>query len=333
MINLLYAQSGTDIIISSLDKIEQNKDFNGIVLIAKDGNPILTRSIGYANFEESIPVDLNTPIHIASISKSFTTMALFILQERGLLDFNDKVFKYIPDFPYQKITIRQLMTSSSGPKRLYNKAVDDNNVVTITSMMGYFETVQPKLAFTPGDEFLSSVAGYTVLAAVIEKVTSESFEQFLIKEIFKPLQFENTFLLSLANKEYPRALNYSNNEKPKDWFAGSYPGGVSIYSSASDLLKWDQALYTNKLISYKLLDQYFEKIKMNDGSASNLTLGSWMYWKGNENQIFKNGQWVANSSTLWRDTKTRTTVIILTNKENKVSKFDLMDMILPALGY
>ncbi len=322
---------------TSLDSLfnlyERNDDFNGVVLIARNGEVVFSRSVGYADFEKQIRLDLNTPMHLASNSKAFTNMGIMMLSEQSLLKYDDKVKKYIKNFGYDNITIRHLMTSTSGLKRLYYKDTNGDGVMTNKELMDYLMKKKPKLSFPPGDQHQSSVVGYCILAEVIEQVTKKPYITFINEEIFQPLKMDDTFIVTEDNLDLPRAISYDEKNKEKEWFLGSYIGGVSIYASARDMLKWDQALYTDQLISQEAIARAYERMKFNDGTFSHVTLGSWMRWKGQENMIFKNGQWVANTSILWRDIEHRTTVIIFTNRQNEITKFDLMDIILPELGH
>jgi len=331
--NLGIAQNNFDKLDSIFNDYKINDDFNGIVLIARNGKIIYKQNIGYADFNNGIKLDITTPMHLASNTKAFTVMATIILKERGLLDFDDKVKKYLKTIPYDNLTIKHLMTSTSGLKRLYNKAANGDDLITIQEMIDFCSDKKPKLSFEPGDKFQSSVVGYCLLAGVIEKVSGNTFSQFLDEEIFKPLNMNNTFLLKDKTWNIPRAISYDRNNKEKEWFLGSYSGGIGIYASAEDLLKWDQALYSEKLVSRESIKDAYKRIKLNDGTLSHISLGGWMRWKGKENLIFKNGDWVANNSILFRDIENKTTIIILNNRQNRITKFDLMDIILPGMGY
>jgi len=231
------------------------------------------------------------------------------------------------------MTIRHLMTSTSRLKRLYNQADDGDKRITTQELVDFFAAKQPRLSFSPGAKFQSSVAGYCLLAGVVEKVSGQTFGQFLEESIFTPLQMRHTFLLTEATWDLPCAISYDRHNREKEWYLGSYSGGIGIYASGEDLLAWDQALYGSTLVSPTTLKEAYTSLRLSDGSLSPLTLGGWMRWQGKENQFFKNGDWVANHSLLFRDIATNTTLILLTNRQNEVSKFELMDFILPMLGY
>lgn len=317
---------------SLFDKYESRDDFNGTVLIAQNGVVSYSQSIGYADFENQVKLDITTSMPLSSITKTFTVMATMILEERGLLGYDDKVKKYLRAIPYENMTIRHLMTSTSGLKRLYNKAANGDDFITIQEMIDFCSNKTPRLSFEPGDKFLSSVAGYCLLAGVVEEVSKKSFDRFLEDEIFKPLGMSNTFLLTGKTWQLPRAICYDKKSKEKEWFLGSYSGGIGIYSSAEDLLKWDQAHYEERLVSQESIRASYKRTRLNDGSLINYAFG-WMRWKGEENLLFKNGDWVANNSILFRDIKNNITIIIMNNRQNRVTKFQLMDKILSELGY
>jgi len=225
------------------------------------------------------------------------------------------------------------MTMTSGLKRLYNKDLNKDGFITNTELIEFLSKKKPKLSFIPGDQHQSSVVGYCVLAEVISKVSQKDYIKFMNDEIFLPLQMNKTFIVNKENLDRFRAISYNEKNKVEEWYLGSYIGGVSIYASANDILKWDQALYSDKLVSTETMTRAYEKFQYNNGNYSHITLGSWMRWKGQDNLIFKNGDWVANNSILWRDIKNNITIIILNNRQNRITKFDLIDTILPLFGY
>jgi len=97
----VYAQHDLNSFSKLLDGYEENNDFNGIILIAEKGEIVFSRNIGYADFQNDIKLDLNTPMHLASNTKAFTNMGIMILAERGLISYDDKVIEYVQKFPYQ----------------------------------------------------------------------------------------------------------------------------------------------------------------------------------------------------------------------------------------
>ena len=329
----MFAQFDFSELNEKLVQYEASKDFNGVVLIAQKGKIIFSKCVGYADYNQGLKPDLNTPMHLASNSKAFTNYAIMILSERGLLNYEDKVAKYIPEFPYPNIEIRHLMTMTSGLKRLYNKDLDKDGFISTEDLLNFLIKKEPKLPFNPGDKVLSSVVSYCFLAKIISIVTGEDFVAFMDREIFQKLHMTETFIVTKENLNRYRAISYSQSYSEKEWFLGSYVGGVSIYATPADFLKWGESLYTTKLVSESTLNKSFEKFQLNDGTNAHVTLGGWMHWKGQPHLIFKNGDWVANNSILWRDVEEKITIIILNNRQNKITKHDLMEEILPVLGY
>lgn len=328
-----FAQFNTEGLDKILDKYDQSRDFNGVILIAVKGEVIFERSMGYADFQNEIKLDSNTPMHLASNTKALTNMGIMILAERGLLDYDDKVISHLPQFPYKEITIRHLMTMTSGLKRLYNKDLDKDGFITNAELLEFFSKRKPKLSFTPGAHYQSSVVGYCILAEVIAKTAKTSYIQFMKDAIFEPLQMDETFIVYKENLNRFRAISYNHKNQVEEWWLGSYIGGVGVYTSTRDMLKWDQAFYTDLLVTKETMQRSLEPIQLNNGEHFNMTLAGWRRWKGRDHLIFKNGDWVANNSILWRDTERHLTIIIMNNRQNKITKFDLMDDILPLLGY
>ncbi|MEP3389018.1 MAG: serine hydrolase domain-containing protein [Reichenbachiella sp.] len=321
------AQDSLNTFSNQLKQYEENDEFNGVIAIAMEGKVFFHRGIGFANFEDQIKNDRSMPMPISSITKPFTAVAIMLLVERQLMDYKDQVSKHIENFPYQNITIQHLLNHTSGFKRSYK-----DDLSTTDEILNYVINKKPKLSFEPGDKFQYSNLGYSLLAAIVEKVSGKPFDRFLSEEIFKPLSMNNTFLLTEENAKIPKANSYDKNGNLTAWHLDSYPGAKGIYASANDLLKWDQALYGEQLVSQETISKSYTSGTLNDGSTINYGYG-WRKWNGNEHLIFHAGDWVGNESILFRDLDRKMTIIIMANRENEISKWQLMDQILAILDY
>jgi CubicO group peptidase (beta-lactamase class C family) len=241
-----------------LDAAHELWNFNGSVLIAWKGRVVLKKSYGMANETIGLPNTPQTKFFIGSITKQFTATAILILEERGLVDLNRPVSTYLPDFkhPYaDKITIHHLLTHSSGlpnytdKMEIYLKRMYPFNPDELLNAIQ-----NEKLLFEPGTDFLYSNTGYILLGAIIERVSGQSYEAFLHKEIFRPLGMLNTGYGRREAAHPDRADGYTLGESghlesavPIE-FSFLHSAGA-LYSTVEDMLKWDKALLMGTILS------------------------------------------------------------------------------------
>jgi CubicO group peptidase (beta-lactamase class C family) len=225
--------------------------FSGSVLIARKGELLVSKGYGLADREKQIANTPQTKFDIASLTKQFTAVAILQLQQQGKLNVQDPICKYIADCPaaWQPITIHQLLTHTSGfPDSTANRdpaAIPAQTVALIKN--------QP-LEFKPGEKHSYTNANYIVLSAIIEQVSGKSYEAFLQEHILTPLKMQDT---GVNHAQEILATGYSGSvsHSPRD--NSNWAGAASLYSTVEDLYRWDQALYTDQLISKELRDQMF----------------------------------------------------------------------------
>jgi len=239
--------------------------FSGSILIAEGGKVLLKKGYGMANYELGVPNTPQTKFHIASVSKPFTAAAMMLLQERGLLNVNDPLAKFISDYPNgDKITVHHLLTHTSGIPNVNNLPDYDAKSrfpQTPASLVEMFKT-QP-LIMQPGERYNYSNSNYNLLAYIIEKVSGRSYGEFLRENIFEPLAMRDTghdgqagtLLKNRASGYVPVGLNGFENAPYLDWT--SKTGNGSLYSTVEDLYKWDRALYTEKPLKKPTLERMF----------------------------------------------------------------------------
>ncbi|OGD39991.1 MAG: hypothetical protein A2V45_09955, partial [Candidatus Aminicenantes bacterium RBG_19FT_COMBO_58_17] len=241
------------------------KAFSGSILIARGGEILLAKGYGLANYELDVPNTPRTKFHLASISKTFTSAAVMILEERGSLTVQDRLAKYIPDFPDgDKITIHHLLVHTSGIPNIndFPEYGDWSRLPQTTA--GLVEKLKNRpLNFEPGARYDYSNSNYNGLAYIIEKASGRSYGEFLKETIFDPLGMRDTAhdgraaaLVVNAASGYTPA-GYEDLEKAPylDWTIKT--GNGSIYSTVEDLYKWDRALVTEKILSRASLDKTF----------------------------------------------------------------------------
>lgn len=229
--------------------------FSGSVLVARDGKPIVAKGYGLANVEWQIPNAPNTKFRIGSITKQFTSMLVMQLREQGKIKLEDSVCAYVTPCPdtWKPVTIHHLLTHTSGiPTYTGLKEWREVNMVpkTIDQIIGFFR--DRPLQWTPGERYAYNNSGYFLLGAVIEKIAGKKYEQALEEMILTPLGLKDTGYDWSSAIIPRRADGYTGkgaqlrNSVIID-MQHPYAAGA-LYSTVEDLLKWDQALYTEKLL-------------------------------------------------------------------------------------
>ena len=245
--------------------------FSGAVLISRQGEVLVSKGYGLASLELDAPNNPKTKFRIGSITKQFTAMAIMILQERGKLNVQDSICKYVSECPqtWTGITIHHLLTHTSGIPDL--TAFPDFQI-TMALPSPVAQTVErfrnKPLEFKPGARFSYSNSGYVLLGYIIERASGQSYEVFLQDNIFAPLGMANSGTdhndLVLKN----RAAGYSKLGEAiinAPYIDMSIPtGGGSLYSTVEDLFLWDQALSSERLVSKKSLEAIFNSYQTAD---------------------------------------------------------------------
>ena len=230
--------------------------FSGVVMIAKDGNPILEKAYGNANAETKTANRVDTRFNLGSINKIFTRVSIGQLVKAGKLSFDDKLIKVLPDYPNKevpaKITIGQLVTMTSGLGDFFNEKFMSMDKKKIRSLKDYVPLfADAPLEFEPGTKSRYSNAGYLVLGLVIEKVTGTNYYDYVRENVFKPAGMTNTDSFAMDDLPANTAYGYelaANGRRRNDISLpgrGSSAGGG--YSTAADLLKFSNALRSKKL--------------------------------------------------------------------------------------
>lgn len=245
-----------------LDSVVQKTTFNGVVLIAKNHKSIFSKGYGYRDIFKQKPIDITTPMRIASITKTFTAVAILKLQEQGLLKTSDSVRKYIPSCKHD-ITIHHLLSNSSGIPNFsleydFSEALNSENV--LKSLINI--TINYDLNFEPGAKFEYSVVGYLVLQYILEQITNNSYYNFLSENILLPLGMNNTYFEDPGLNIEDAARQYTLKDElvEVDFFDMRVAGaGGALISSASDLLTFNNALLNHTILSKKSVELIFGK--------------------------------------------------------------------------
>jgi D-alanyl-D-alanine carboxypeptidase len=239
------------------DEQAKKDEFSGVVLVARHGKVLLQKAWGLANRETRTPNTLDTRFRLGSMNKMFTAVATLQLVEAGKLKLDDPIGKYLPDYPNQdvarKVTVRHLLTHTGGTGDIFGPDFEKNRL-TLREHGDYLKLYGSRgLDHEPGAEFRYSNYGFVLLGALIEKVTGQSYYDYVQARIFQPAGMASTASLA-ENETVPnRSTGYLKdngkwvpNTDTLPWRGTSAGGG---YSTAGDLLRFAQALESGKLIS------------------------------------------------------------------------------------
>jgi CubicO group peptidase (beta-lactamase class C family) len=302
-----------------MQKVTKAGVFSGAVLAARDGQIILSQGYGLADRDKKIPNTAQTRYRIYSITKQFTAMAILILQEQGKLNVQDLLCKYIPDCPaaWKEITLHHLLTHTAGiPDIIASADYAEIKATPSPPDQTILRFKDKPLDFQAGEKWSYSNSNYILLGSIIERVSGQTYEDFLQKNIFGPLKMVNT---GYDHNRTDLAIGYANQTIIKaDGVDMSIPYAAGgLYSTVEDLYRWDQALSTEQLVPQKALDTMFTAhASIPDsgglGYGYGWFIGQWL----NRRNIFHGGSLVGYTSLIDRYPDDKVTVIVLTNQED-----------------
>jgi CubicO group peptidase (beta-lactamase class C family) len=275
------ASTGAPISPQKAQKIEalfdkwSKPDTPGCALdVVKDGGTIYQHNYGLADVEHLIPITGSTVFSVGSVSKQFTAFAIYLLAKEGRLSLDDDVRKYLPelhDFG-KPITIRHLLHHTSGLRDQWQlltlSSWREDDVITQQDVLN---TVwrQRELNFAPGDQFMYSNTGYTLLGLIVERVSGMSLRQFTDERIFKPLGMDHTdFHEHYGDLVRDRAYSYDRRpDGSYTYMALSYStvGPSGLFTTVGDLARWDENFYSGRIGGKDLLAQMQQKGQLNSG--------------------------------------------------------------------
>ena len=303
------------------DSILKPGNFNGGILVAKNGSTIFERYNGSGHLGHADTITATTPTHIASVSKTFTAMAVLKLVQDGKILLDDELNKYFPAFNYPGVTIRNLLDHRSGlPNYLYfmeelgwNKSVYIKN----QDIFDYLVTYKSKIKniASPDHHFTYCNTNYALLALLIEKISGVSYPQFIKEHFFVPLQMTNSFVFTAEDSARVNpSYDWRGTLIPMNFLDHVY-GDKNIYSTPRDLLKWDRALSSNLIFKAEILQQAYAPYSNEKPGVRNYGLG----WRMNiypdgKKIIYHNGWWHGNNAVFIRIIDEDATIILMGNR-------------------
>jgi CubicO group peptidase (beta-lactamase class C family) len=279
---------------SMMQALAANRNYNGVMLVAEEGKQIYKKSFGYVRKDTLQKFDTTYQMQLASVSKPFTAMAVLLLIEKGLLNYDDDIKKWFPKLRYKGITIQNLLQHTSGlPDYIndnyifikYAKNKGKGIVWTNQDLINVLEKQKIGLRFATGKKFSYSNTGYALLATIIEKVSKQKFPNFMRENIFLRLGMTQTFVYQPSMTDI---------ETIREDYREGIMGAKGIYSTVDDMLKFDQALYSNKLLKQATLDSAYSQGSTNKNERFDYGFG----WRLRNSEV---GDRIVYHRGLWED--------------------------------
>ena len=318
------------------------------VVVIRDGRILMEKCYGSADLGKGTLIGPDTAFRLGSVTKQFTAMAVMQLAERGKLSYEDPLSKYFPVFPAyaRKITLRHLLQHTAGLPEyealfVAQDKIDWNWPRSVQSEPSAFEPTskdaleilaqveEPR--FAAGSRYEYSNSGYVILAQIVERVSGQPFARFLRENIFQPLGMDRTCLSDQTRPGIQKLATSYRTEggayKDIDYTpVNAVYGADGIYSTLEDMCRWDQALYTEKLVKRATLEEAFTPGRLNDGSATFSGFG----WRVDQalgfGRVSHGGAWLGFRNAIVRFPDQRFTVIILANHGG----FNVIDFVTQA---
>lgn len=249
-------KSHVSLINELLDTYVRYGQFNGSVLVAENGKPIVRKGFGLANMEWEIPNGPDTKFRIGSVTKQFTAALILLLVEDGKIKLAEPITTYLPDYRKEtgdKVTVHHLLCHTSGIPSYTTGEFFEKHSRDSYELDEFIERfASGDLQFEPGSKYTYNNSGYHLLGAIIEKVSGQSYADFLSERILKPAGMSNSGFDVSRTILKNRAQGY---ERTPDGYVNAdfldmgipYSAG-SMYSTVDDLFKWDRALRADKIL-------------------------------------------------------------------------------------
>jgi CubicO group peptidase (beta-lactamase class C family) len=297
----------------------ENPTFNGSFMVAKNGEILFEKYAGFKNYDDLSQIGPSTAIHVASVTKIFTAMAILKLVQDHRLELDSKVNTLINNFPYPETTVRTLLNHRSGIPNylrynLKNKNFSPTNPLTNQDVINLMVSEKMPRLFAHDTKFAYNNSNYVVLASILEKVTGMKYPHAMKNVLFDPLGLKNTFVLEYKKHKNQVCQSYKANKKLYDWdmYDETY-GDKNIYSTPRDLLRLYIATFS-PFISKKLWDEAFSGYSYEKKGIKNYGLGfRFMEWENGEKLIYHNGKWHGNTSSFINIRKDSAVIISISN--------------------
>jgi len=312
-----------------MQNLHKHNGFNGNVLVAKKGKIVYENAFGWANYLTRDSLKLNSQFELASVSKTLTSTAILMLMERGKLKLEQNVKEFFPNFPYDGITIRLLLTHRSGMMNyvyftddIYRKQhINQQKGLNNAQEMDLIAQYKPAPFNKPNVRFLYNNSNFMVLGAIIEKVSGMPYALFMKENIFNPADMTHTAVYSKA--VYAKIPVDVVGHDRNSWrysvaqnFLDGPVGDKGIYSTVADLFLFDRALRSGRLIKQATQDSaYTDRNPMLRGHF-NYGYGWRLFEAPGQKVVYHTGWWHGFRHIFLRDMKNDVTIVLLGNMVN-----------------
>lgn len=310
--------------------------FNGVLCVAEKGNMVYHKSFGYANYDTKEPVSEHTLFNLCSVTKQFTAMGILMLMERGKLGLDDSLRQYFPELPYSGVTLRHMLHHTSGLPDYMMQAMqhwDEDNEASNKEAIALLAANRPPVLFQPGDKFQYCNTGYILLATVIEQVSGMSYADFLQQNMFDPLGMVQSkvyrtvfdeskqrgiaygYILDMQQGKMVLPENDPRYRKQVNTLTGTYGDG-GVFSSSSDMWKWENALKTEQLVKKSTMEAAFTSGLLNNGQTAGYGFG-WFVSRdaAGRKMVVHTGGWPGYRNAFIRYPDQDISILVLRNNE------------------
>lgn len=316
--------------------------FNGTVLYAEKGKVIFKKAYGFNDVRhKKDSLVTSDAFQLASVSKMFSAMAIMILKSQNKVDYDIDIKKYLPTFPYDGVTIRQLMTHRTGLPRYMsvahenwtNKKLPMNN----DDMLNLFIEYTPDVYFKPNRGFHYCNTNYALLANIVQEVSGMPFNEFVDVNIFEPLEMNDSFVYHMNNDSlvpffieqgvpgyYHKGWHW---RKMDNYYLNGVMGDKNIYTSVEDLFKYDRAMDNFTLLPDSIISEAFKPGSKKYWKRKNNYGFGWRIKEDRDSTAFHFGWWKGFRTFYIRDMKYQKTLIVLTNKDKGPGSSHLWNII------
>ena len=316
----LSAQSKAAAIDTLLRRLNQKNLFNGAVVIGQRDSIVLSKGYGYANFTNADAFTTDTPADGGSIAETLTAASVLLLAEQQKLSLLDSVQQYIPDYPYAHTKIWNLLTHSAGGLPDYNyyfSKIPPADALNTKGIINLLNQQKPALPYVPNTNFSHDSPGFDIAAAIVERVSVESYQTFLSKHFFEPLKMQQSFIRPVFLNQWPgeriKAYTYENDalELSDIGDREGFYGGSNIWFSAHDLYRWGKSFYHQPILDESLIRIITSWVTI-QGKLSMLRLGGW-YQDRNANAHYYWGSVAGFYSFIYWDAQQEFTIAFVSN--------------------
>ncbi len=326
-----------------LDSIFRNLNkkglFNGTVIYGENGAKVFENAYGYSDCKKKTPLTVQSAFQLASVSKMFTATAIMILHEKGKLNYDDLVTRFIPEFPVGDVTIRELLNHRSGLSNymsLADQYWDTKVPLHNEDMIDLFAKYKPNSYFKAGKGFHYCNTNYALLASIVERITKIPFEEFIREQIFNPLKMDHSFIYCLKDSVVNGYVTVGvpgyksigrHPSEMEDFYLNGVVGDKGVYSTVEDLFRFSVALDNESLVKMSTLEEAFSPGSPERRNRRNNYGFGWRIKSDMDSTVYHFGWWKGFRTYFIRDMRNDRVIIALTNTQRGLSANVLWDII------